>query len=137
MFHEALHLRRLRESCIRLRGLIGRLHINHLLKSSTYKLHVWFTKVIFFNQKQSIARAEYFVILPQKIIRSSHPEAFLRKAVLSIYSKFTREHPFRSAISIKLLCNFFEIAFRHGCSPVNVLHIFKTSFLKNTSEELL
>ena len=44
---------------------------------------------------------------------------------------------FRSVISIKLLCNFMEIGLRHGCSPVNVLHIFRTTFLKNTSGWLL
>ena len=42
--------------------------------------------------------------------RSSRPEVFLRKDVLKICSKFTGEHPRRSAISIKLLCNFIEIA---------------------------
>ena len=31
----------------------------------------------------------------------------------------------------------FEIALRHGCSPVNLLHIFRTPFLKNTSGRLL
>ena len=30
-----------------------------------------------------------------------------------------------------------EIAFRHECSPVNLLHIFRTPFPKNTSGELL
>ena len=30
-------------------------------------------------------------------------------------------------------CDFIEIALRHGCSPVNLLHIFRTAFLKNTS----
>ena len=35
---------------------------------------------------------------------SSHPELFLGKSVLKIHSKFTEEHPCRSAISIKL-CN--------------------------------
>ena len=29
------------------------------------------------------------------------------------------------------------IALQHGCSPVNLLHIFRTPFLKNTSEWLL
>ena len=62
---------------------------------------------------------------------------FLRKSVLKIYSKFTGEHPCRSAISRKLLCNFIEIALRHGCSPVNLLHIFRTAFPKNTSKGLL
>ena len=37
----------------------------------------------------------------------------------------------------KLLCNFIEIALRHGCSPVNLLHIFRIPFLKNTSRWLL
>ena len=69
--------------------------------------------------------------------RSSHPEVFLRKGVLKICNKFTGKHPCRSAISIKLLCNFIEITLRHGYSPVNLQHIFRTPFLKKTSEWLL
>ena len=33
--------------------------------------------------------------------------------------------------------NFIEIALRHGCSPVNLLYIFKTPFPRNTSGWLL
>ena len=33
--------------------------------------------------------------------------------------------------------NFIEIALRHGCSPVNMLHISRTSFPKDTSAGLL
>ena len=33
--------------------------------------------------------------------------------------------------------NFIEIALRHGCSPVNLLHIFRTPFPKNTFGWLL
>ena len=55
------------------------------------------------------------------------------KGALKICSKFTGEHPCQSAISIKLLCNFIEIALRYGCSLVNLLHIFRTTFLKSTS----
>ena len=40
-------------------------------------------------------------------------------------------------ISIKLLCNFIEITLRHGFSPVNLLHIFRKPFPKNTSGGLL
>ena len=36
-------------------------------------------------------------------LRNSRPEVLLEKGVLKICSKFTREHPCRSAISIKLL----------------------------------
>ena len=35
------------------------------------------------------------------------------------------------------LCNFIEIALRQGCSPINLLHIFRTPFLRNTSRWLL
>ena len=66
----------------------------------------------------------------ESAIRSSHPEVFLRKGVQKIRSKFTGEHPCRSVNSIKLLCNIIEIALRHGCSPVNLLHIFRNLFLE-------
>ena len=33
--------------------------------------------------------------------------------------------------------NFIEIALRHGCSPVNLLHIFRTHFPKKTPGRLL
>ena len=33
--------------------------------------------------------------------------------------------------------NFIEIALQHGYSPVNLLHVFRTPFLKNTSRGLL
>ena len=62
---------------------------------------------------------------------------FLRKGILKICSKFTTEHPYRSVISMKLHSNFIEITFLHGCSPVNLLHIFRTLFHKNTSSGLL
>ena len=70
-------------------------------------------------------------------VRSSHPEVFLWKGVLKICRKFTGEQPCRSAISITLQSNFIEIALRHGCSPVNLLHIFRTPFPRNTSGWLL
>ena len=69
--------------------------------------------------------------------RSSPPEVFLAKGVLKICTKITRAHLCRIVISINLLCNFIEITLRHGCSPVNLLHIFKTPFPKDTSEGLL
>ena len=70
-------------------------------------------------------------------VRSSHPEVFLRKGVLKICSKFTREHPCRSTISIKFQSNFIEITLRHRCSLVTLLHIFRTPFLNNAFGWLL
>ena len=67
-------------------------------------------------------------------LRSSHPEVFLTKGSLEIYSKFTEEHPYRSVISIKLLCNFIEVTLPDNrCSLVNLQHIFRTPFSKKTS----
>ena len=61
----------------------------------------------------------------------------LVKGVMKICSKFTGEDPCRSVISLKLLCSFIEIILRHECSPVIMLHMFRTSFLKNISGGLL
>ena len=41
------------------------------------------------------------------------------------------------AISIKLQNNLTEIAFWHGCSLVNLVHILRTNFPKNNSGGLL
>ena len=43
------------------------------------------------------------------------------------------EHPCQSMTLIKLQSNFIEMTLRHGCSPVNLLYIFRTPFLKDTS----
>ena len=61
---------------------------------------------------------------------ASPPKMLLGKGVLKICRKFTGEHTCQSAISIKLLFNFFETTLWHGCS-VNFLHIFRTPFYKN------
>ena len=62
--------------------------------------------------------------------RSSRSEVFLVKSVLKICSKFTGEHPCRSVISINFRSNFIEITLWHGCSTVNLLHIFRTPSLR-------
>ena len=69
--------------------------------------------------------------------RSSRPEVFQGKGVLKICSKFIGEQAYRSVISIQLQSNFIEITPRHGCSALNLLHIFGTPFSQNTSRWLL
>ena len=63
-------------------------------------------------------------------------ELFLWRSVLKKCSKFTGEQACQSVISIKLLCNFIEIALWHWCSTA-LLHVFRTLFNKNTSGGLL
>ena len=53
--------------------------------------------------------------------RSNRPEVFLAKSVLKIFIKFTREHPCRSVIEIRL---------RHGCSLVNLMQFSEHLFLR-------
>ena len=81
--------------------------------------------------RKAIIRRSYLEFIAKQIgkKRSNRPEVSLGKGVLKICSKFTGERPCRSVILIKLL--------RHGCSPVNLLHIFRTLFPKNTSGWLL
>ena len=78
-------------------------------------------------------RNQTLLINPQK----QPSRGVLRKRFLKICSKFTEEHPRRSGIWTKLLCTFIEITLRHGCSPVNLLHFFRTPFPKNVSWGLL
>ena len=61
-------------------------------------------------------------IIKSKPYRSSYPKVFLGKGVLKIYV---------------LKSNFIEITLQHGCSSVNLLHVFRTAFLKNTSGQLI
>ena len=56
----------------------------------------------------------------------------LGKGVLKTCRKHTGELPCQSMQS-----NFIEIVLRPGYSPVNLPHIFKTDFYKNSSGELL
>ena len=61
----------------------------------------------------------FFLRNKKSIHRSNSSEVFLRKGVRKICSKLiTIEHPCRSVILIKLLCNYVEITLRHACSPV-------------------
>ena len=52
----------------------------------------------------------------------------LKKRCSENMQQFIGKHPCRSAISIELPSNSIEITLRHGCSPINLLHIFRAPF---------
>ena len=52
-------------------------------------------------------------------LQKQPPRSVIRKRCSENMQQGTGEHPCRSMISIKLLCIFIEIAFRHGSSPKN------------------
>ena len=76
--------------------------------------------------------------LPQHFwyLQKQPPRVVPKKGVLKICSKYIGDHSCRSVISIKLQSNFIEITLWHECSPVNLLHIFRTPFPMNTSGRL-
>ena len=91
---------------------------SHLLKKSLMENFMFCAllavKPLFFARGTTFLGTAFF----SPMSRSSRSDVFLRKGALKIYSKSTGEHPCRSLISIKLLCNFIEIALQHGCSSV-------------------
>ena len=76
--------------------------------------------------RESSVRKKRLAIMENQFfttVRNSPTELFFGKGVLKICSKFKGEHPCRS---------YFD-----GCSPVNLLHIFRITFHKNTSGGML
>ena len=55
---------------------------------------------------------------------------------ISNQKHFTRQIPITLCMSNLMLCKFIEITLWDGCSPVNLLHIFRTLLPKNTSRGL-
>ena len=107
---------------------IRKIHlVKKLLKSTSLYLLWKPTKMSTFIPLTSSSRSD----------RSSPLWAFLENGVVKMCCKFTGEHSCWSTILIKLQSNLIEIAFRHGCSLVNLRHIFSTTFPKNSSGGLL
>ena len=62
---------------------------------------------------------------------------FRKSCSANVQQIYRRTPACGTVILIKLQSNFLEITLRHGYSSVNFLHIFITSFPKNTSGGLL
>ena len=72
------------------------------------------------------------------MFRSISPEVLVYEGALNICSKIAGQHPCGSVVSIiKLLGNSMEIILPDGHFPVNLLHILRAPFYKNTFEGLL
>ena len=89
-----------------------------ILLEMLQKLHLWRRSYIVSWAKITLKIWLLWLISLHPMFRSSHPEVLLGKVVLKTCRKFTEEHT-------------------HRCSPVKLLHVFRTTFLKNTSEGLL
>ena len=83
--------------------------LNDSFKAKNFILIIWVSlpDLISINKAERLYSMVIKIFL-QNCCRSSPPEVFLSKGVLKMHSKFSREHPCRSVISIKLLCTFFK-----------------------------
>ena len=102
-----------------------------------------FIKLIFSLMSMIIGRkypeCEFNQELCKNINLQKQPtvDVLIKRCSERICSNLTGEHLCRSIISIKLQSNFIETPLRYECSPVNLLHIFRSPFPKNTSGGLL
>ena len=76
------------------------------------------------------------VLYTPMIHRSSPLEVFLKKGFWKCTANLRRTTMLKCDLN-KVALQFIEIAFWHGCSPVRLLHIFRTPFSKYTSAWLL
>ena len=65
-----------------------------------------------------------------KFLKSSCTMAFIIRSPFLIFSCKSKQIK-QTKKKNKLLCNFIEIPLCQGCSPENVMHIFRTPFPKN------
>ena len=104
--------------------------LTHKCLKNFYDQECEIFRVLLFKNTNIQGDFQIYISVPLSGYKSSPSEVFLVKGVLKTCSKFTREHPCRRAILLKLLCNFIEIALRHGCSPVNSLLFSEHLFLR-------
>ena len=87
-----------------------------------------------FNKRKLLEIQDKHLFLILHCVKSIQSEyRKLRTRKNSVFGHFSRilNHPCRSVTSIKLLCNFIEIALQYGCSPVNFC-IFSAHHLLRT-----
>ena len=73
-------------------------------------------------------------VLIRSCVRKQLSRGVLIKACSENKQQIYRNYPCWNVTSMRLLCKFTEIKLRQGCSHVNLSHIFRTTFLKNTLE---
>ena len=73
--------------------------------------------------------------------RHSIPLTIEEKRLKLLFIFSFQKQPFRGVLGKKcsenIQSNFIEIPLQHRCSPVNLMHIFRTPFQQNTFEWLL
>ena len=79
----------------------------------------------------------FFIIDQETLFQKQSSRGVLGKRCSEDMQQIYRRVPMPKCNFNEVACNFIKITLRHGCSPVNLLHIFRTPFPRNTSEWLL
>ena len=99
------------------------------LEYKIYRIYLYIYKLFCYTYSQFFG-----LYINNKFEWKTHSIIFYNRTYLWYLMICTSSH---SEVFRGILCNFIEIALRHRCSPVNLLHIFRALFLKNTSGWLL
>ena len=87
---------------------------------------------------QVTLRSHFLSVCNMRVKQQKHPSrcVFIERRSEDMQQIYGRT-PMPKCDFNKVASNFIEIALRHGCSPVNLLDIFRMVFTKNTSGSLL
>ena len=78
-----------------------------------------------------------FIFMNLKLLQKHPFRNILEESCSKNMQQIYRETPMPQCDFNKVASNFTEIALRHGCSPVNLLYIFRIPFPRNSSGWLL
>ena len=94
---------------------------------------------IIFNRKLNKANDNWVYLILEffSLFQKKPPRSVLGKSCSENLQQIYRRSPMPKCDFNKAASNFIEITLWHGCSPVNLLHNFRTPFTKNTSGWLL
>ena len=71
------------------------------------------------------------------LVRKQSSRGVLRKGYSEYMQQILGRTPMPKCDFRKVACNFIEITLRHGYSPENLVHVFRTPFFKGISGGLL
>ena len=103
------------------------------LKDSVFWQHQWQESVFSICHYFTEALEEIYYVKSTVYIQNQPPRGVPRKRYSGNVQQIYRRTPKPKYDFKKIASSFIEITLRHRFFPVNLLHIFRTCFLKNTS----
>ena len=106
---------------------------------SITETHIHFLVIVAFNiflippcwTKLCIGGVNIFLFIDRSIQKQPR-RSVLRKRCSKVMQQIYRRAPMPKRSFNEVASNFIEIALRHGCSPINLLHNFRTPLSKTT-----